>query len=224
MIRLLTVLPALVVAAMLCGAFPASAQTPRQVTWEDLMPPDTPLPDPFAHLSMDIVVKLHGIIGIREQKRMGQLSEVSPEYEQSLEFEHDLKRMGVDVERLIREYWEMDREIERRNRLVVPELDGQFVRIPGYALPLEAVGLAIEEFLLVPYVGACIHVPPPPPNQMVLVKLKEPFVATDLFAPVWITGRVTVKTTTKSVFITDGTAPVESGYIVENAQVEPYRE
>lgn len=203
---------------------PANAQTARQISWDDLMPPDAPIDDPFATLAMEIVVKLEDIIGIRMQKEKGLISPVSPAYEQAVEMEDELKRQGVDVERLIRLYRKVDAEIARRDRLVVPALNGQFVKIPGYALPLETTGAAIEEFLLVPYVGACIHVPPPPPNQMIFVKLKEPFLVTDVFAPVWITGRLTAQSSTNSLYISDGRAPVESGYSIENAAVEPYRE
>ena len=53
---------------------------------------------------------------------------------------------------------------------VEPGLNGAQVRIPGYVLPLEFEGTRVREFLLVPYVGACIHVPAPPPNQMVFVR------------------------------------------------------
>jgi hypothetical protein len=45
---------------------------------------------------------------------------------------------------------------------VVEEFDGQLVRIPGFVVPLESDGKTISEFLLVPYFGACVHVPPPP--------------------------------------------------------------
>lgn len=203
---------------------PVAAQTPRTITWEDLMPPGPPVADPFAHMSMDIVAKLYEIIGAREQKQLGNISDVSPAYERSVEATHELKRMGVPVEDLIRQYWAAEKEIERQERLIVPELDGQFVRIPGYALPLESVGVAVTEILLVPYVGACIHVPPPPPNQMVFVKLKEPYVPTDMFSPVWITGRISAKTTTNAVFISDGKAPVESGYEIDQAGLAPYKE
>ena len=41
-----------------------------------------------------------------------------------------------------------------------------------------------------PYVGACIHVPPPPPNQIVHVQLKQGFESKELYAPVWVTGRI----------------------------------
>ena len=55
---------------------------------------------------------------------------------------------------------------------VVKALDGQSVSLPGFVVPLEGDSELITEFLLVPYFGACIHVPPPPPNQLVHVTIK----------------------------------------------------
>lgn len=72
---------------------------------------------------------------------------------------------------------------------VVEELDGELVRIPGFVLPFEYVESGkVSEFLLVPYFGACIHVPPPPPNQMVYVTAEKP---TDLgrqWNAIWAIG------------------------------------
>ncbi len=57
---------------------------------------------------------------------------------------------------------------------VVPELDGERVRIRGFAVPVVFDGARVKEFLLVPYAGACIHVPPPPANQIVLIEAATP--------------------------------------------------
>ena len=46
----------------------------------------------------------------------------------------------------------------------------------------------VSEFLLVPYFGACIHVPPPPANQIVYVTTETSFPTTKVFKPVWVTG------------------------------------
>lgn len=215
---------ALVVSTLFAAS--AAAQTPRQVTWEDLAPAaaNKPLKDPFAHLEPGLAAKLYGIASVRQQKELGFLSEVSPEYEMVVETIDDLRSKGVDVDGLLGSFEEVEAEARRLDRTVVDRLDGQFIRLPGYALPLEYDGAAIEEFLLVPYVGACIHVPPPPQNQMVFVKLAEPFVVTDLFTPVWIVGRVTLKSAEKIVQLSDGKAPVTAGYTVEAAKVEIYRE
>jgi hypothetical protein len=71
---------------------------------------------------------------------------------------------------------------------VVEALDGERVRIGGYVLPFDFNGGEISRFLLVPYVGACIHVPPPPPNQLVYVTTSEPITINGLWDPVFAEG------------------------------------
>ena len=108
--------------------------------------------------------------------------------------------------------------------MAVASLDGKMVRIPGYALPLEHAGTGVTEMLLVPYVGACIHVPPPPANQTLFVKLSQSYKSDDLYEPVWITGRMKVKATNKSLTFVDGSAGVDSAYVVEDVTVTPYKD
>ncbi|OOG21800.1 hypothetical protein B1C78_15985 [Thioalkalivibrio denitrificans] len=71
---------------------------------------------------------------------------------------------------------------------VVEALDGERVRIGGFVVPLEGDGERVTEFLLVPYEGACIHVPPPPPNQVIHVQMQAPGARLRLFDAVWLTG------------------------------------
>ena len=70
------------------------------------------------------------------------------------------------------------------------KLIGKSIKIPGFAVPLEGDdGFEyINEFLLVPYFGACIHVPPPPPNQVIHVILDEPVHFEVISFAIWITG------------------------------------
>jgi hypothetical protein len=73
----------------------------------------------------------------------------------------------------------------------VRKLDGQTVRVAGYIVPLDDDAREISEFLLVPYVGACIHTPPPPPNQMVYVKMtRNERARFGLMDGVWVTGAI----------------------------------
>ncbi|WP_372068667.1 DUF3299 domain-containing protein [Vibrio pelagius] len=99
---------------------------------------------------------------------------------------------------------------------VRPELNGSNVKIPGFVIPLEGDSESISEFLLVPFYGACIHVPPPPPNQIIYVKFEEGTPTKDLWDIVYITG--TLKTET---VISDDIG-VESGYSIEGASLEIY--
>lgn len=64
----------------------------------------------------------------------------------------------------------------------------QRIRLPGYVVPVLFDGDLVQDFILVPYVGACIHVPPPPANQLVYVRTDIPFDATGLFEPVTVAG------------------------------------
>jgi len=72
---------------------------------------------------------------------------------------------------------------------VVHELDKTKIRIPGYAVPLVGDEKGITEFLLVPYMGACIHVPAPPTNQIVYVKTAgKPLSMHMIYDAFWVTG------------------------------------
>jgi uncharacterized protein len=71
-------------------------------------------------------------------------------------------------------------------------LDGKYVKVPGFMVPLEDESRKVTEFLLVPSPQACIHVPPPPPNQMVYVKMQGPG-TNAAYDPIWIFGTFHLK-------------------------------
>ncbi len=66
----------------------------------------------------------------------------------------------------------------------------KLVRVPGYLVPLEYDQKATTEFLLVPSLPACAHVPPPSPLQTVHVKMQKGKNVPLLWDPVWIFGTV----------------------------------
>ncbi len=77
---------------------------------------------------------------------------------------------------------------------VVDDLDQLVVRMPGYILPLDyATQGQAREFLLLPYHGACVHYPPPPPNQIVYLRASEPVAFSSLWEPVWVEGRMEIE-------------------------------
>ena len=92
--------------------------------------------------------------------------------------------------------------------------DGKLVRMPGFVVPLEYLSTGVTTFILVPYVGACIHVPPPPANQLVLVTSEEPLQFSGLFEPVWVTGVFGRAATSTDL--------AEIGYALSADLVEPY--
>lgn len=89
----------------------------------------------------------------------------------------------MQASRKLREVWD--------SAPVRQDLQGARVRLPGFVVPLEYTQGAIREFLLVPYFGACIHSPPPPANQIVLVRLEKP-ARLQTMDTVWVWGDLLV--------------------------------
>ena len=98
---------------------------------------------------------------------------------------------------------------------IVPKFDKQNVRLPGFVVPLEFDGAQnVTEFFLVPYFGACIHVPPPPPNQLVHVTIKGGVPIDSLYDAIVVTG--VIKTQTWSGEI------AQVGYQMQAVGVAPF--
>ena len=219
--------PALLAAAaalLLAPLAPAlSAESPRQVNWEDLAPKPPP-PDPaLTKLPRDQLADLAEIASLRERIARGDtLNAADAADAESLP--RKLKQAGIDVDALLAKRKALMAQREAQKSAVNPALAGQLIRIPGYLLPLEYSGKQVSEFLLVPWVGACIHTPPPPPNQIVHVKPAKPVEYSGLFEPVWVTGALGTASAKRSLFMLDGSADIDVGYTVQAAQVEPYKQ
>lgn len=93
--------------------------------------------------------------------------------------------------------------------------NGQNVRLSGFIIPLDYTGTGVTAFILVPYVGACIHVPPPPANQLVLVTTPQPYPSDRLFAAVTVTGMFGAASTSTQL--------AEIGYALSADSIEPYQ-
>lgn len=78
------------------------------------------------------------------------------------------------------------------SKSVVSGFDNKAVKLAGFVVPLEfSDAEVITEFFLVPFFGACIHVPAPPPNQMIYVKHEDGFELEELYSPIWVSGILT---------------------------------
>ena len=143
-----------------------SAAAPREITWDDLIPPGVPYSEIIAE---------------------GELDE-----------END--------------YWRpiFDENSTKLN----PALANAYIKMPGFIIPIDISGDGVTSFILVPYVGACIHVPPPPPNQLVFVSTKVPWPSERLWEAVWVTGTMQNKVQYTEV--------ADTGYELEADRIEIY--
>ena len=199
---------------------PAVALQVKHLGWKDLIS-KFEFDDPFEALTDDQLSDLGMVARIRQKQEMKR--EVGDAtLEEVKECVSRLELDGIDIDGLLAKRKEIMELRSKRANAVVEDLNGQQVSMPGFALPLEFSGKQITEFLLVPWVGACIHTPPPPPNQIVYVKLEKGMENRGRYTPVVVTGEMAVKPTTKNLYLVDGSSGIDIGYTLQAGSVVPY--
>lgn len=158
----------LITTALASTALPqaAFANTPTELTWDDLLPPGVPYAE---------------IIG-----------------EGVMDERNDLWLPVFD---------------ENATKLNAA-LDGAYIKMPGFIIPIDLSTDGLTSFVLVPYVGACLHMPPPPPNQLVFVTTEKPWSGNELWEAVWVTGQMSHDIQTTEV--------AETGYLLTADEMEVY--
>ncbi len=211
-----------IVPAMALSAISAMAGEIRTIGWAEMVPEQPPLADPLADQPMSVRFDLGFAAKVIGDARDGVISDAGPEYLNARAVLDRLRTTGVDVDLLLEAFSARDRAIEARKFAVTPALDGEIVRIPGYALPLTEAKTGVTSFLLVPYVGACIHYPPPPANQIVLAELDHPHQFQNRFETVWITGRLSMRSASRALDYVDGRANVATAYTMDVIDISAY--
>lgn len=188
-------------------AIPAQAQTDvRTLEWTDLMPEEDlelllnmPAPD-HSGLSDEELAAEQPVDPLRRPD-----NRLADQVENAIG-----QAMGSAPESRGERTWE-DVLVSTEVR---PELDRTRVRLPGFIVPLEFDDeMNISEFFLVPYFGACIHVPPPPPNQIIFVRYPQGLQLDELYTPFWVSGELKIETvendTALAVYSMDASEIVE---------------
>lgn len=214
-----TLLAVMVLGAMASGAH---ATEPRTIFWNDLRPPLPDIESPFSDLSPkqleDMRMHVRWVTSAPADKEEEAFRQ---------EAEDALARLtagGVDVEDLMAQRRELIIQTSRTARGPNPEVLGARVRVPGYMLPISFDGQKVTEFMLVPTVGACIHTPPPPPNQIIHVKFPAGYEISRLFEAVWVDGKLDATSMNHQVGYSDGSATVQTSYTLDAGAIEAYLE
>lgn len=92
--------------------------------------------------------------------------------------------------------------------------NGETIRLPGFIVPIDYSGTGVTAFILVPFVGACVHVPPPPANQLVFVTTDTPYESSGLFEAVNVTGLFGTASTQTQI--------ADVGYALSADRIEPF--
>lgn len=217
---------AFILAALSLGCGAAFSEGATRLKWEMLIPPTEPLASFPDELPIEQQQALRNVLYWKGHPS-GELSE-----EFALQRDEAKKRVdadrqklaeqGVDLDKLYEQYVSWATEIERRGTLTEKKFDGERVSIAGYLLPLDFDPAGTTEFLLVPYFGACIHEPPPPPNQVIYLRSSAAFAPKALFESVMVTGTMRLQSENKNLSFMDGSDDVASSYLLEGESIEPY--
>lgn len=128
----------------------------------------------------------------------------------------DLSSLSDDDPRVVKAYEEFLAEFAKAP--VNEKMDGQRIKIAGFVAPLDWENDSrLKEFLLVPYFGACIHVPPPPANQIIYVRMEKPLKGVGVMSAIWAYGTIFLEKN-------DSGSMGASGYGMKIDKVEPYQQ
>ena len=216
------------VAAWLLAAVAAlpsvvSANAPLPVAWRDLRPAAVAeIADPFAAMPDAELDALQGIVRGRLLEARG-FPVTETVREQRAAWVRLLEAKGHDVDALLARREAIMALRRAAAEAGVAALDGRSVRIPGYLFPVAIENGQVAEFLLVAMPGACSHVAPPSPNQVVRVRPAQPSMLTDTYQPAFIEGTLRLHAAQKTLHVVDGELTIASAYAIDDATIVPVK-
>ena len=178
--------------------------------------------DPFLELNSGQLYNLSMVARIREKEANPSVKVYPGELAQKDSLELLLASEGVDIDYLLSMRYKIQELRQTQFEAVDTTLNNTHVKIPGYLLPLNYDDGKTTEFLLVPWVGACIHTPPPPQNQIIYIETKEGISSTSRFEAVSIEGLILTVEKTSTLYLVDGTDQILSGYSILDAKISKY--
>ncbi|MDF2233162.1 DUF3299 domain-containing protein [Albimonas sp. CAU 1670] len=209
------------VAAVL-AATPAVAD-PEAIEFSDLPDPlAMAFDDPYADMGLELLNELKVLVQL-DQKLAG--DDLTEETRLRLDARRTaaretLEANGQDVAALLEQRWEVARKRQAARMATNPILDGVEVAISGYIIPAPPAADGGGLGYLVPTVGMCSHLPPPPPNQLVRVSLPADHRPASLYTQVNVTGLLRAEPSDATIFILDGEARMLSGWTLRAAAVD----
>ncbi|RJG49887.1 DUF3299 domain-containing protein [Motilimonas pumila] len=192
--------------------------------WDNLTPSETNIANnPFAALSQDQLYDVATLIRFREKQQNKDYQPSAAHQREITQIKAELKAANIDVDALQQARQRIMEQQANQARQVNPDIVGQTGQIPGFLVPLEMTDSKVTQFLLVPTAGACIHTPPPPPNQIVIVDYPKGFELVSMSTPIMVAGKLAQQSFNQDVQFSDGEGAVEAQYHMQAQHIEVYQ-
>ena len=206
-----------------CLSFSSLASEIKVTYWDELVPSMELMEDPFQKLDRNQMFDMATIARFKEAQAEDGFVASDKARQEIVEVTERLKKQDIDVEALFVARAQIMKQREALGSKPNTEVVGSKHRIPGYITPIEMDGTKVTKFFLVPSAGACIHTPPPPANQLVLIDFPEGIELVSLMTPVWVEGLLTGHQSKENVNYSDGAANVQSVYAMKAEGIEQYQ-
>nr|WP_253643633.1 DUF3299 domain-containing protein [Vibrio splendidus] len=206
-----------------CLSFSSLASEIKVTYWDELVPSMELMEDPFQKLDRNQMFDMATIARFKEAQAEDGFVASDKARQEIVEVTERLTKQDIDVEALFVARAQIMKQREALGSKPNTEVVGSKHRIPGYITPIEMDGTKVTKFFLVPSAGACIHTPPPPANQLVLIDFPEGIELVSLMTPVWVEGQLTGHQSKENVNYSDGAANVQSVYAMKAEGIEQYQ-
>jgi len=205
-------------AALAIAVAPVIAGEATPVEWSQLPdPPAQEYEDPYRNLAPEQMTDLMSLVRLREQLGADAMSvEERTQLEARItELEAALQAGGIDVEWLLSQRWAV---ADRRRHAAVATnaaLDGQSVQIAGFLILAPPTDRGEASAYLLPDRGVCNHLPPPLPNQLIRLLMKEAPETGGSCVPAVIRGTLRAEESRHEVIVIDHELPMWSAWTLE---------
>ena len=172
--------------------------------------------DPYRDLSLEQLASLVTVGQLREKAEQGETIDKEKLSRETA----SLTEKGIDVDDLIAQRWIV---AERRERAAISgnkAVDGREVILYGFVIGAPADADGTSTAYLVPERGMCSHMNPPPPNQMVRLRLPNNWQPKAMYQPVQVSGLLSIDPTIRTVQVVDGPMPMHATYSMDVSNIE----
>lgn len=208
---------------LLFGLTLLNAEEYKQIGWSDLQGKIPDYDDPFKKLTKDQLFYLSVYARVKEMQKISPKRVNEGMLKDAKNAEEILKKEGIDIVYLLSQRDAIKKLRTEAASSVNTDLNNSNISMSGFMLSLEFNQGKTNKFLLVPVVGACVHTPPPPINQIIYVETKTPIDAGTRFTAVTINGKIITQKMSNDLFLVDGTDKISSGYIVQTDNVSKFK-